>query len=313
MDRRGTRKQLTFEGKSLKGLAWSPDGSEILFSSDPGSERHYSIYTVRLNGSVRHVMEVPGSVIIEDVSREGRWLVMKDELQSGVFVHRPGWSQDHDLSWLDTSSEGYLTDDGESIVFAEYNEAVGSGGTVCLRKTDGSPVIKLGTGSPQGVSHDGKWVLARTAASHGDQLVLYPTGAGVARRIDTGNVDNLWRASFFPGGDSIMFSGASSDAGMRCYVQPLSGGFRRPVTPEGVTHFKLSVDGSRFLARLSDSRGDSTVMYDASGKSTPVPHLTRFGAVWYWESKSNIALVTRRSEGHTFNEFPLSIEECSGF
>ena len=106
-----------------------------------------------------------------------------------------------------------------------------------------------------------------------------------------------------------MFSGASSDAGMRCYVQPLSGGLRRPVTPEGVTHFKLSVDGSRFLARLSDSRGDSTVMYDASGKSTPVPHLTRFGAVWYWESKSNIALVTRRSEGHTYNDFPLSIEE----
>lgn len=309
MDRRGTRKQLTFEGKSITGLTWARDGSELLFSADPGSGRQYSIYAVRLDGSLRHVMEVPGSFILQDVSREGRWLVMRDERRTSVFVHRPEWSEDHDLSWFDESTGGLLTDDGASIVFAESNASAGGDEPiVCLRKTDGSPVVKLGAGTPTDISDDGKWVLARVDVSHGEQLVLYPTGAGTTRKINTGGVDNLWRASFFPGGDSVLFSGGISGAAMRCYVQSLAGGSPRPVTPEGVFRFKVSQHGSSFLVRAAapDSR---YLRYDAGSTAwAPVPWLTNSDAVWYWDSESNIALVSRKLKGRTFNDVPIVLE-----
>ena len=157
------------------------------------------------------------------------------------------------------------------------------------------------------ISDDGKWVLARVDASHGEELVLYPTGAGTTRRIDTGRLDNLWRASFFAGGDSILFSGGTSNEGMRCYVQSLNGASPRPVTPEGVFRFRVSQHGARFLAR---TKGAEYAMYDVeSGKSAPVPYLTRMDGVYYWDSKSNIAFVNRRSEGRTFDDPPLDIQE----
>ena len=98
--------------------------------------------------------------------------------------------RDRDLSWLNTSHVRALSQDGQTLLFAETG--LGTNYAVCLRKTGvspgesksgGSPVIRLGEGWPADLSADGKWVLA-VVQSRPPQLVIYPTGAGETRNFD---------------------------------------------------------------------------------------------------------------------------------
>jgi hypothetical protein len=62
---------------------------------------------------------------------------------------------------------------------------------VYLRRTDGSPAMRLGGGAlPAALSPDGTRVLASTAAS-GHGLVVMPTGAGESRTIELEGVERL--------------------------------------------------------------------------------------------------------------------------
>lgn len=61
---------------SLRGLAWSPDGSEILFSASL-SGRSYTVYGLTLDGKRRIAYQAPGGFTIQDVSQDGRWLATR--------------------------------------------------------------------------------------------------------------------------------------------------------------------------------------------------------------------------------------------
>lgn len=158
---------------SERALAWSPDGAEILFSASL-SGGSFTVYAVTPAGRRRIAYQAPGGLIIEDLARDGRWLATRGDYRYAAMVHTPGATEDRDLSWLNTSHARALSPDGQMLLFAET--ALGTNYTVCLRKTDGSPVLRLGEGWPADLSADGKWVLA-VVQSRPPQLVIYPTGA----------------------------------------------------------------------------------------------------------------------------------------
>ena len=56
-----------------------------------------------------------------------------------------------------------------------------------LRKTDGAPAVRLGEGRPFGLSPDGKWVLSTLFTP--PQILLLPTGAGEAKRLERGAIE----------------------------------------------------------------------------------------------------------------------------
>ena len=275
---------------SLRGLAWSPDGKEVLFSASL-SGGSYIVYAVTLTGRKRVAFQSPGGFTIQDVARDGRWLATRLDFRYSAIVRAPGAAEERDLSWLNTSHARGLSQDGEKLLFAET--AVGTNYAVCMRKTDGSPVTRLGEGWPADLSPDGKWVLA-VVQSHPPQLVIYPAGAGTTQRLERGDLESYASAQWFRNGKSILICGNETGKGMRSYVQETSGGAPRPVTPEGTRDGWPSPDGRLVLARGSE--GKYFLFPIAGGEPRPVPGLAEADVVAQWSADGRSVLVYRRAE-----------------
>jgi len=298
-DDRGSVNIVDLAGKNLvlsdgywseRGLAWSPNGEEILFSASL-SGGSFTIYAVTLSGRRRIAYQPPGGLTIQDVARDGRWLANRLDYRYAAMVHRTGGAEDQDLSWLNTSHARALSQDGRTLLFAETG--LGTNYAVCLRKTDGSPVVRLGEGWPAALSADGKRVLAVVQA-HPPQLVIYPTGAGETQQLKRGEIENYVTAQWFRDGKSVLFSGNEPGKGTRFYMQEIAGGPARPVTPEGTRDGWLSSDGKLVLARGPE--GKYSVYPIAGGEPRPVPGLTETDVLAQWSTDGRSVLVYRRAE-----------------
>ena len=275
---------------SARGLSWSPDGKEVLFSASP-SGGSYAVYAVTLSGSRRTVYQPPGGLTIQDVSRDGRWLATRVDFRYGAMVHTPGAGEDRDLSWLNTSHARALSQDGRTLLFAET--AVGSNYAVCLRGTDGSPVVKLGEGWATDLSADGKWALA-VVQSRPPQLVVYPTGAGETRRLERGGLESYATAQWSRDARRVLVGGNEEGRGPRLYLQDVSGGPPRPATPEGTRNGRLSPDGSLVLAQ---GPSGAYFLYPVSGgEPRPVRGLAEGDLVAHWSGDGRSVLAYRRAE-----------------
>ena len=275
---------------SERGLAWSADGKEILFSASLNGGS-YTVYAVTLAGERRIAYQAPGGFTIEDVARDGRWLATRGDFRYVAMVHIAGTAEDRDLSWLNTSHARSLSQDGKTLLFAET--ALGTNYAVCLRQTDGSPVVRLGEGWPADLSADGKWVLV-VVQSRPPQLVIYPTGAGETRKLERGEIENYVTAQWFRGGKSVLISGNEPGRGTRFYVQEIGGGAPRPVTPEGTRDGWLSSDGRLVLARGPE--GKYFVYSIAGADPRPVPGLTEADVLAQWSPDGRSVLAYRRAE-----------------
>jgi Tol biopolymer transport system component len=275
---------------SARGLAWSPDGREILFSASL-SGGSYDVHGVTLDGKKKIVYQPPGGLIIQDVGPDGRWLATRPDFRYAAMVHTEGAPEDSDLSWLNTSHARALTPDGKGLLFTETS--VGANYAVCLRKIDGSPVVRLGEGWAADLSADGRSVLA-VIQSRPPQLVVYPTGVGETSRLERGRIENYSAARWFPDGRRVLVNASEPGKGMRFYVQEIEGGAPRPVTPEGTPDGVLSPDGSTVLARGPDGR--YSLYPIAGGDPRLVPVLEPDDVVAKWMADGQSVLVYRRAE-----------------
>jgi len=275
---------------SERGLAWSPDGKEILFSASPAGGS-YTVFAVTLAGMRRVVYQPPGGLNIQDVARDGRWLATRGDFRYAAMVHTPAAAEDQNLSWLNTSHARALSPDGETLLFVET--AVGANYAVCLRRTDGSPVVRLGEGWAADLSADGQWVLA-VVQSRPPELVIYPTGAGDTRRLERGGLESYTTAQWFRDERSVLIGGNERGRGTRFYVQQISGGPPRPVTPEGTRDGWLSADESFVLARGPE--GTYSLYPVSGGRPRPVPGLTEADTVAHWTGDARSVLAYRSAE-----------------
>jgi serine/threonine protein kinase/Tol biopolymer transport system component len=255
VDRSGRMRRLTGTWKSLQGIAWSPDGNEVWFTAaSEGPIR--ALYAVTRAGKVRTVLSPPGSLSLHDISRDGNVLLAEWRIRYGIAGHTASDRGERDLSWLDWSAVRDLSKDGQEILFSEGGEGGGPAYGVYVRKTDGSPAVRLGEGETLSLSPDGKWVLS---VERGDKPhpVLLPTGPGQAKALPAGAIHEYQNGSFLPSGDRVLLQASERGRGARYYVQSLNGGNPDPVTPEGVTGFgfgahTVSPDGKAFAARNAD-------------------------------------------------------------
>ncbi len=181
MDRTGKRKVLTEPSYSAQGVAWSPDGREIWFTASSESLVR-PLRAVTLSGRSRLIANALGT--LHDLSPDGRALIARDSIRSRVFGLSPGEASERDLSWLDGSAAADLSSDGRMLLLAEKGEGGGGVGAVYVRKTDGSPPVRLGEGYALALSPDKKWALAAPISF--TELLLLPTGIGQAKKLERG-------------------------------------------------------------------------------------------------------------------------------
>src|SRR5450631_139032 len=257
----GKQKVLSQEWYTVQGLAWSPDGSEVWFtSSRTGVDR--TLYATTLDGKERMVLRLPGALMLFDIWKDGRVLLMRASWRREL-VGMSVDGKEHDLSWLDYTYPADLSTDGKTLVFDEeggggslaYSKSGGLSYAVYIRKTDGTPAILLGEGGAVALSPDGKSVIAQTQDSP-SQLNLLTTGAGEPKQLTNDNINHSW-ARWFPDGKRILFTGNEPGKGVRLYVDDLASGKSKTISPEGVngTAFFISPD-SQWVASIGpDQKG----------------------------------------------------------
>jgi Tol biopolymer transport system component len=282
------RKTTLLSNQEPRGLAWSPKGDEVWFAE------WGALWAVSLTGKRRLVARFPGAVTLNDISPDGRVLLTLAQWHASLLVQAPGETGERDLSWFDAAQPAALSRDGGTLLFTDRGGA-GSPQDLrntasYLRRTDGSPAVRLGEGTAQALSPDGKWALSLVHGSP-PKLVLLPTGPGEPRPIPLGEI-NCWRADFLPDGKGVLVWGSAPGQGTRVFLQDLDGRGRRAL-PDGFHLFwygsTVSPDG-KVVAVAGPGQKLMLIPIDG-GEPRPVPGVERFEAPVGWSEDQRFLYV----------------------
>ena len=252
IDLSGKKTTLTGQWASEHGLAWAPSGREIWFTAtEAGANR--SLYAVTLSGKLRVVTRVPGRTEAPRHREERQGAPHAREPAGRNPRHAPGRHAGarHVVPRLLVRG-GPLAPTARLLLFDEEGEAGGANYTVYLRKSDRSPVVRLGEGNALALSPDGKWALSILPVPN-SPFRLLPTGTGEHRELALSGVSAEQAATWFADSKRILF--AASEAGHGAAA--LRAGDRRRETAAdhaGGDHDRAS--GLRRLAGREVRRGD---------------------------------------------------------
>jgi hypothetical protein len=283
VDLKGAHKLLTPQYLAIEGLAWSDAGRSLAFSAsnDGGIVK---VNEVTLRGDVREGPPGVGNATIQDIAADGRRLMLRIDVFKRIWVKLASDSAPRDMSWLDISFFPILSGDGSLLAFGDASDGSGPNYAVMLRRTDGSSAVRLGEGSGLGMSRDKQWVLSVLPTAP-VQLMIYPTGAGEAQRLDNGEFAGISATAFLGDGGEILVCGNEPKHGTRCYRRSLAKGSFTRFTPEGMRGVVASPSGEAIVAMTPDGYrefstrdstsqtvpgvlpGDQLIRYSPNGKS----------------------------------------------
>jgi eukaryotic-like serine/threonine-protein kinase len=296
VDLNGKKTDLTDRWASAYGAAWSPTGDEIWFTAtSTGFSR--SLRGVTVTGKIRELLSAPGTLTLHDVGAGGRALISRDAMRAGAVGLAPGEKKERDLSWQDWTVPIDVSADGKQVLFIEAGEAGGGEYAVFSRDTSGTSAIRLGQGSANALSPDGKWVLVLRQNMTPVDYVLLPTGVGEQRGLPTGNVVPQG-GQFFPDSKRIVFQGNEPGHASRVYVMNLDGGQPKPITPEGfgLGSYPRAVSADGKQIAIVNSDGIALVSADGSGAPQPVRGSQPSDAPLGWIKNGNALFVGQRGE-----------------
>jgi hypothetical protein len=212
VDQKGHVRTLSDGWGTIRGLAWSADGSEVWFTAHrEGGGR--SLYAVSLEGSQRTLVHVPGQLCIQDIARDGRALVTHSMERQAILVRVSGESQERDLSWLDWSLLRDFTADGRLML------------------------LPTGVGTPREIPTPGLECLTAKFLPDGESLILAANESGQATRLYHFRLATGERTPVGPEGPvSIIFEVSPDGAcvaaqfsGRPWMLYPVAGGEPRPI------------------------------------------------------------------------------------
>jgi hypothetical protein len=164
-------------------LVWSPDGKEIWFTATAAGRNDFSVYAVSPSGSLREMLRTGYVPELQATFGDGRVLLSLGQFRMEVAGLAPGESVERNLSLRGRSQSGDLAEDGRRYVISD--EVDSSGESAFVGHMDGTPLVRLGEGSPNSISPDGRSVLAWKNSAEGRRtgLAELPTGAGEPRDL----------------------------------------------------------------------------------------------------------------------------------
>jgi hypothetical protein len=289
--RGGGARKISTGWSGLDGLAWSRARGGLWVTGARTAFTRY-LYAVSPAGRERLVLRLPETLTVRDEGPDGKLLLTEDIPEVGIAGFVPGSPRERTFSWFDFSQAQDLSSDGGTLLFQESGEASDKIG-VYLRKTDGSPAVRLGDAFARGLSPDGRWVVAVGVGELPRPLLLLPTGPGQPRTLSGGPMDHE-RATFFPDGRRVLFSGREPGGPLRLYVQDVAGGVPRAVGPTGLalTGHTVSPDGTRIAAL--EPNGAVAVYPVDGGPGVPVKGLEPRELPIRWSADGRALFVYRR-------------------
>ena len=206
LDRRG-QKLVSSEWTSIGGLAWSPDGNEVWFTATKTSFAS-ALHALSVAGRERLVAQMPETIYLHDISRDGRVLVAQGRVSAEARGRMALDAAERDYTWLDGTTRARFSPDGRFFIFTEAIEGGGPVRRAYLRRTDGAPPVWLGNGTALDVSPDGKWWCLSGLPS---ELRLVRAGAGEPRTLRRGMIDprGYSQALLLPDGKRLVGVGSA--------------------------------------------------------------------------------------------------------
>jgi hypothetical protein len=235
VDLAGQGKALGPAWPRVLGLAWAPDGSEVLFAA--GRVQRNVLVGVTEAGASRTLYVSPSDLRLEDVAADGSVLVTEQLERSELGVSVDGQPEQSTRTWANwTTFVASVGDDG-SMVFSEsvpFNAGTGPRPTQpvwTLFLRPGNPAAQvLGQGSALDLSPDRRWALILAVDRRG--LSALPTGPGQERQIDIQGMD-VAAARWLRGGERLVISA------------------RKPADPD--YHLFINPEGSRTFVQVADT------------------------------------------------------------
>jgi Tol biopolymer transport system component len=297
IERGGIAKELAagWEAPS-PGLAWSPDGRRVYFSVGRLA-RSPMLSVVDLHGSVRPVLELPGGLRLEDVSRDGRVMLAHIGQSLRLRVGSADSENDRDHSWFTHPLLLDVSRDGQRLLFRELRTGEREV-PLYLRDVHGGMAVRIGSGFSSGaLSPDGNRVAA--VSSSQDRLTVLPVREGETVELPKGTIRRFGSLAWPPDGKHLLFLAADAD-GQRAFEQDIEGGVPHPLTaPIAATTFCPSPEGGRFVA----SDGRHLVIYSLDGGPTrdvPGEHVDHSLVRWSSDGRSVFSYRTDDLPGRLY-------------
>ena len=234
----GSIRNLPGVWRHLRGIAWSPSG-ELWFTASKGGEPQ-GLYATGPDGHLRPLMSGPESLVIEDVSPEGKALMIEERVRSGILARGPAG----DPGPLETEDPDLLgfSADGRWLAFApDHEEPTADIHLARLDPPSQVPVARAALAAP---SPDGSRVALAARDGNGWRLTLWDKdGSTALPHLDFGT---LRQVAWTPSGDALLLGGAAGAGGYRVWRLSLDGKDLKPLCPEGVSPdqpFLLAPDG----------------------------------------------------------------------
>jgi uncharacterized caspase-like protein len=303
IDLKGVRRALTREWIGEEGLAWSPDGREIWFTATSADEWGRELYAVSRTGKQRWVMQIPGSLVLEDIAADGRVLLMRRERRYEVLVGQIG-GETHLLSWLEIMLGEALSRNGKYALLGDWSGHTGSDYGVYLANLDGSPAVLLGNGAAGDISPDNQWVTS-ILPSDPTKVLLLPTGIGQTRTVTAPHF-HYFSANWTTDGTRLIVQASESDHPSRWWVQDLSGGLPRPITPPGIGYASLTVNHSNYVIGYDAVSKHQLYPIDGSGPK-PVAGLSDTDEVVGGSLNADVLYVTPDPSAIPFQVIKVNI------
>jgi eukaryotic-like serine/threonine-protein kinase len=255
-DRAGHARTLSTGWESLEGLAGAPSGKEVWFSAALSGEQ-YCIHAVSLSGKERTVYCGTAPTRILDIAPSGRALVSTEETRGSMALvehvsnSRDSNSEERDLSWLSYSWGPRISQDGTEILFTDLSEQSGNNYSVYVRKSDGSPAVRVaGGGYGTDISPDGKWALVLLPDDPAARVQLVPVGAGQARMLHWDGLQPRW-AQWLPDGQHILLSASNSSQMEATYLTDVNGSTPKQLQTGRVPWSSVAPGSSSFVTFLN--------------------------------------------------------------
>ncbi len=267
VDRSGQVRTVSTGWESVEGLAWSASGKEVWFSAAESGEQ-YCVHAANLSGQDRTVHCGTAATRIHDVSASGRALLSTEDHRVTMVVVQHGSGDERDLSWLDAPSLPFLSDDGSEMLFTDQSGMAGTDYAVYVRKTDGSPAVRIGGGGfGSAISPDGKLALIALPGDLQGRIQIVSVGPGQARMLSLAGFTPQW-ARWFHDGVHILLSASEAGKSVSLYVTDVSGATPKMVSSGFTVWAGASPDGKSIYTMQN---GDWVVKSLTDGSSKPIP------------------------------------------